>query len=263
MPSSSVDVLGRAGGVEPLAQARVPGVGQVREARTELVGVRADERAAPGQVDVIAHDHQRPRPERRVEAAGGVGQDHDPRAELPEQQDRLDDEPGVVALVQVEAALEHDHRPPGEPAEEQPSGVPRRGRRRPAGQLRERDRDGILEVVGQPAEPGAEHDPDLGHEVGAGAHRGHQGGQTRRLVDGRDRARRVDRGRAGHRGLHYASRVDGRGRWLRPARRKYRHRDADHVPSGSGRPGDRGETAAWRGNEAPEATGGGAKRPLM
>ena len=164
---------------------------------------------------MVAHDHQRPRPERRVEPAGRVGQDHDPRAELPEQQDGLDDEPRVVALVQVEAALEHDHRPPGQPAEEQPSGVPGRGRRGPAGQLRERDRDGILEVVRQPAEPGAEHDPDLGHEVGAGTHRGHQGGQPRRLFDGRDRARRVDRGRAGHRGLHYASRVDGRGRWLR------------------------------------------------
>ena len=92
--------------------------------------------------------------------------------------------------------------------------MPGRGRRGPAGQVRERDRDGILEVVRQPAEPGAEHDPDLGHEVGVGPHRGHQGGQTRGLFDGRDRARRVDRGRTGHRGLHYASRVDGRGRWL-------------------------------------------------
>ena len=47
--------------MEPLAQARAPGVGQVREARPELVGVRADQRVPAGQVDVVAHDHQRAR----------------------------------------------------------------------------------------------------------------------------------------------------------------------------------------------------------
>ena len=73
--------LGGAGGVQPLAQPRAPGVGQVREARPELVRVRADERAPPGQVDVVAHDHQRARPEARVEPARRVGQDHDPGPE--------------------------------------------------------------------------------------------------------------------------------------------------------------------------------------
>ena len=92
----------------------------------------------------------------------------------------------------------------------------------------------------RPPRPGAEDDPDLGHEVGPGADRGHEGGEAGGLVGGRDRARGVDRRVSvrGHRGLQHASSVDGRGRRLRPARRKYRHRDADHVPSGRARPGD-------------------------
>ena len=85
----------------------------------------------------------------------------DPRAEAAHEQDRLDDEPGVVALVHVEPALEHDDRHAVELAEEQPADVTRRGRGRPARQVRERDGDGVLEVVGEAAEPRAEHDPDL------------------------------------------------------------------------------------------------------
>ena len=209
---------------------------------------------------MVAHDHQRARPERRVEAAGGVGQHDDPRAEPPEQQDRLDDEPRVVALVQVEAALEHDDRAAREPAEEQPSGVPGRGRGGPAGQVGERDRDGILEVVREAAEPRAEHDPDLGHEVGPGTHRGHERGEPRGLVDGRDRARRVDRASSrdiGASTTHRGSTVEAGG-FAGPTEVSTpgcRSRPAGHGPPGvvvRRRPA---------GNEAPEATGGGAKGP--
>ena len=103
--------------------------------------------------------------------------------EPPEQQHGLDDEARVVALVQVEAALEHDDRPPAERAEQQPADVARRGRGRPAGQVGERDRDGVLEVVGEAAEPGAEDDPDLGHEVGPGADGRLERVEARRLVE--------------------------------------------------------------------------------
>ena len=215
------DALGRGGGPE----ARRGGAGSRRRSRSgkrgpELVRVRADQRAPAGQVDVVAHDHQRPRPEARVEAAGRVGQDDEPRAELLEQQDGLDDQARVVALVQVEAALEHDDRAPAEAAEQQPAGMPRGGRRRPAGQLRERDRDRILEVVGQPAEPGAEHDPDLRDERRPGADRGHEGGEPGRLLDRRDRPRRVD----------------GGGRWSSRASGTHRGRRSGpelHRPDGS------------------------------
>ena len=77
-----------------------------------------------------------------------------------EQQHRLDDEARVVALVEVEAALEHHDGRPGERAQQQAPGMPRGGRGRPAGQVRERDRDRVLQVVGQAAQPGAQDDPD-------------------------------------------------------------------------------------------------------
>ena len=64
-----------------------------------------------------------------------------------------------------------------------------RGRGRPARQLGEGDRDGVLEIVGQPAEAGAEDDPDLGHEVRPGADRRLERGEPGGLIGGRDRAR--------------------------------------------------------------------------
>ena len=54
-------------------------------------------------------------------------------------------------------------RPPSRPSSSRPT-WPGRGRRRPAGQLREGDGHGVLEVVRKTAEPGAQDDPDLGHE---------------------------------------------------------------------------------------------------
>ena len=184
MPSSRWTPSSAAAAWSARPQARAPGVDEVREARPELVGVRADERAPAGQVDVVAHDHERAGPEARVEAAGGIGQDDDPRAERLEQQDRLDDESRVVALVQVEAALEHDDRSPAELAQEQPADVARGRRRRPAGQVRERDRDRVDEVVGEVAETRPEHDADLGHERGPRADGGRQRGDAGRLLDG-------------------------------------------------------------------------------
>ncbi len=180
-------------------QARAPGVDEIREAGSELVGVLAHERAPAGQVDVVAHDHERAGAEAWVETAGGVGQDDDPGAQRLEQEDGLDDQTRVVALVHVEATLEHHHRPPRQVAEEKPADVARGGRRRPAGQVRERDRDRVLEVVGKAAESGAEDDPDLRDERRPGADRADQRGDAGGLLDRRDGARRVQVGRrVGH-----------------------------------------------------------------
>ena len=142
---------------------------------------------------MVADDHERPRPERRVDAARRIRQDDDPGAEPPEQQHRLDDESRIVALVHVEAALEHDDGLAGQPSEQQPPDMARRGRGRPAGQLGERDGDGILDVVGEPAEAGAQDDPDLGDDVGPGANGRLEGGETSGLLGRRDRAGGVDR----------------------------------------------------------------------
>ena len=253
-----VDALGGAGRVERRPQARTPGVHEVREARPELVRVRADERAAAGQVDVIAHDHERPRAEARVEATGGVGQHDDPRPERLEQQDRLDDESRVVALVHVEAALEHDDGPAGQRAQQQPADVPGRRRRWPAGQVRERDRDRVGQVVGESAEPGSEHDAELRDEARPGADGGRERGDAGRLLDGRDGARRVDvRRSSGSSGASCAHRT----RWPGP---DFAGPTSVSTPGCRSRPVGRSLTTAAvrrrrRGNEAPEATGGGAE----
>ncbi len=118
------DPLRQGGGPETRTEGRAPRFSQVREPRTELICVRADQRAATGEVDVVAHHHQRPRPEARVQASGRIRQDDQPRTELLEQQDRLDDQTGVVALVQMEAALEHDDRAPAEATEQQRPACP-------------------------------------------------------------------------------------------------------------------------------------------
>ena len=188
---AELDVLGDRGRVQTPPEARAPGIGQVREARAELVGVGPDQRAAPGQVDVVGHHHERAGAERGIQTAGRVREHDDPGAQGVEQQHGLDDEPRVVAFVQVEAALEHDHGPATQTAEQQPPDMARRGRSRPTGQLREGDGHGVGQVVSEAAEPGAQHDPDLGHEWRALAHGRQERGDAGGLLGGRDRTRGI------------------------------------------------------------------------
>ena len=101
---------------------------------------------------MVGDDHQRPGPEVGVHAAGGIREDDDLRAEPPHQEDGLDNEAGVVALVQVKAPLEHHHRRSGQVTEQEPAGVTGGRRRRPAWQLLERDRDGVCQFVGEAAQ---------------------------------------------------------------------------------------------------------------
>ena len=189
------------------------------------VRVRADQRVLAGEVEVVADDHERPGTERRVEAARGIGQDHDARPEALEQQHRLDDEPGRVALVEVEAALEHDHRPCRRGSR---AAAARRGRepsrRASPGKLGEGDGDRVLELVGEPAESRSEHDPELGHEVRPGAHgrgEGSRAGRAGRRVGSVSRGPRrqasagsgwrlgVGAGPSGHRAAGRQSFVQG------------------------------------------------------
>jgi len=51
------------GSTQERTQARAPGVDEVREARPEPVVVRAAEGRLPGEVEMVAHDHERPRGE--------------------------------------------------------------------------------------------------------------------------------------------------------------------------------------------------------
>src|SRR5262249_3515133 len=75
----------------------------------------------------------------------------------------------------VEAALEHDDRPTGEEAEEQPTVMAGRGRGGPTRQVLEGDRDRRVEPVGQAAGSGSQDDARRGGEGGAVGARGPQG----------------------------------------------------------------------------------------
>ena len=85
------------------AQARRVHLAHVREAGAKRVLVRSDERIAAEQVDVVVHDHQRARLQRRIDAAGRVGQDEDLDAETADDARRERDRPQVVPLVEVRA----------------------------------------------------------------------------------------------------------------------------------------------------------------
>ena len=148
-----------------------------------------------------------------VDAAGRVREDDELRAEPLEQQHRLDHQAGVVALVDVEAALQHDHRGVADQTDEQPSDVAGRRGRRPARQLVEWDRERVRQLIDQAAEAGAEDDTRHRPDVGPGADRGFQGVNARGLLGGRDGPAGVVRGHAGLQ--ERVQGVDGRGPRLR------------------------------------------------
>src|SRR5690606_20530835 len=95
-------------------------------------------------------------------AAGGVGHDQGVDAELREDAHRERRGGGVVSFVEMEAAtLGHD-RGAGEGAGHQFALVALDGGRGKAGDLRVGNPDRVPDPVGEPAEPGAEHDRHRG-----------------------------------------------------------------------------------------------------
>ena len=124
---------------------------------------------------------------------------------------------------------------------------------------------GVLDVVGEPAEAGAEDDPELRDEVGAGADGGHERVEPGGLVGRGDRAGGVDRGgcrRVGHERAGLKERVqgeDGRG----PRLRSPDGRTDTGMPVAIRRAIAHGsDKPSVAGNKAPEATGR-SRRPLM
>ena len=207
---------------------------------------------------MVAHDHERARPEARIEPARCVREDHDPGTEPLEQQHGLDDQPGVVALVQVEAALEHDHDAAAEtpdagggrrgPAPSRPAsrGAPRtgwrpgprprrRGRPGPSpGRSRPRARDPSCAGRPRPARPGAPAARSAGWGATGRPDGSGQGCRSR-----------------GTSGLQHASIVDGRSRELR----RPDERIDTGMPITSRRAGHvarRGETAAVAAMKRPK-----------
>jgi hypothetical protein len=141
---------------------------------------------------VVADHHERPRPVRWIDAARRVRQGDDPGTKPTEEQDGLDYEAWIVALVDVEAALQHDDRAAGQPSKQQSSDVPGRRRRWPAGQVGKGDRNRILDIVRNAAKTGSQDDPDVRDDVGSGADGGFERSESGRLLDRRYRTGGVD-----------------------------------------------------------------------
>ena len=89
----------------------------------EAIVVRADERIAAEQVDVIVDDHQRALREAGVDAAGGVGQDDLLHAEPRPSRASAKTTCEVVALVEVGAPASAATRCARHGADDQPPGV--------------------------------------------------------------------------------------------------------------------------------------------
>ena len=207
----------------------------------------------PGQVDVVADDHQGPGAVGRVDAAGSVGQDDDPRPERAHEQHRLDDEARRVALVEVEPALEQDDR---HALERSRGAAGRRDRARsppasPAGR-RTGMETGFSSASARPPSPEPSTIPIRGTRsvrartapTSAARRAGCSIGGT-----GRPRSLPVESSVTSHlawgQGDSSAD-ADERRHGASPVRREYRHRDAGHVSPNGHPPG--------AGNEAPEAT---------
>ena len=263
-----LDALGGDRLAQARAQARVPDVGQVGEARTDRVGVRAEERRAAGQVEVVGDDHQRAGTVARVHAARGIGQDHGLRPQAAHQQDRLDDQPGVVAFVQVEPALEH--RPPGRlraapggaarrvPAPSRPASPAARRRGSRSGRSdRPPGRRGRSRGRCRPRARGPSGDapPPRARPAGPAARRAGSAGTSRRHSPGESTCHPPPSSGwpddpAGTRTRKSRGAKRPRLGSARPG--EYRHRDAGHIPRAIQR---RDGEITTPEREAPEATG--------
>ena len=122
------------------------------------VVVRPDERRRALQVDVIRDEDELPGPVVRVDPARGVRHDERADAERAEHPDAEDDAVGADALVQVRPAAHDGHRHASERAEHEHSRMPDGSGHRPARDLRVRDLDAVVELVGEAAETAPEDD---------------------------------------------------------------------------------------------------------
>ncbi len=109
---------------------------------------------------MVAQDHQVTGPEVGVDAAGGVGGDQRAAAELGGDPGGEGDLGGRVALVGVDPAGEDEHRHAAEAAGHQRAGVAGDLRHGQAGDLGGGHHHGVLHLLGERAEAGAEHQGD-------------------------------------------------------------------------------------------------------
>ena len=107
---------------------------------------------------MIRDEDELPGPEVHVDPAGGVRHHEGADAERAEHPDAEDDAIRADALVQVRPAAHDGHVDATERAEHEHSRMPNGGGHRPARDLRVRDLDAVVELVGESAETAPEDD---------------------------------------------------------------------------------------------------------
>ncbi len=134
--------------------------------------VRPAQRVVGNEVQMVGQEHEGARRHGRVEAAGGVSDDHHLGPQLREHPHWQGYLPGGVAFVVVLPSLQHGDAPAAEQAKEQVAGMARhRGGRevwnRGKGQAVQK-----LQAVGHPAQTGAQGEDNLGREINLLAEKG-------------------------------------------------------------------------------------------
>ena len=115
---------------------------------------------------MIRDEDELPRAEVGIDPAGGVRHDERADAEPAEHAHSEHHAIGADPFVQVRASAHDGDGDAGNRPEYEHARVPDRRRDRPARDLGVRDLHPRLDLVGEPAEPAAEHDAHPGREVG-------------------------------------------------------------------------------------------------
>ena len=159
-----------------LPQGGIVDPAHVGKSGAERVLVRADERVRPEGVDVIGQEHEVARLEGTPNSAGGIGQ-HDRADAEPREGTRREDHVGHrTSFVEVDAPREHGDRRAVDVAEHELSRVtdhPRRDRK--VRDLLVRNRDAILQPLGERPQARAQNEPDGGHSIAFRAEKGGAG----------------------------------------------------------------------------------------
>ena len=143
------------------AQFLVKCAAHIREARSELVEVRTDERVLRRQAEHIADDHQIAGMIAEVHAARRVGDDQRLDADFLHHAHGQGDILHAVSLVVMEAALHHHHALAVQRAAAPHARVARDGRAREAGDFAVRQFNRVFQRLGVIAQPAAQNNADF------------------------------------------------------------------------------------------------------
>ncbi len=160
-------------------QLGVIGGGHVGEARPDSLIVRPAQRVGAGhagEVQVIADDHQIAGCVSRVQPTGGIGDDERAQPQRHHDANRQGNAIHRIAFVEMGAPLQDEHCATLQLADDQPADVAGHGRYRPIGDVVRRDNIGVLDLIGQRIEAGAEDQPYFGLVAGMGTNEIGSGG---------------------------------------------------------------------------------------